>query len=90
VFASNFWVVPCVAVATERPRFQPNEHEVARLIELPLERLWEPQGRSWHMIERRGIRFRARDITWHADRVWGATGMMLAELAVVTAQALGQ
>ena len=90
VFASNFWVIPCVAVLSERPAFRPNELEVARLIELPLERLWDPQGRSTHVIARRGIRFRARDIVYGEDRVWGATGMILAELAQVTAQALGR
>jgi 8-oxo-dGTP pyrophosphatase MutT (NUDIX family) len=90
VFASNFWVIPCVAVVSERPAFHPNEREVARLIELPLERLWDPQGRSTHVIERRGIRFRARDIVCGEDRVWGATGMILAELAQVTSQALSR
>jgi 8-oxo-dGTP pyrophosphatase MutT (NUDIX family) len=90
VFASNFWVIPCVAVMSQRPAFHPNELEVARLIELPLVRLWDPQGRSSHVMERRGVRFRAHDIVYGADRVWGATGMMLAELAQVTAQAFGR
>jgi 8-oxo-dGTP pyrophosphatase MutT (NUDIX family) len=88
VFASNFWVVPCVAVAAQRPVFQPNAREVARVIELPLPRLWDPQGRSWHVIARRGMRFRAPDIVWGADRIWGATGMILAELSAVSAEAL--
>ncbi len=87
VFASNFWVVPCVAVTDARPAFEPNRSEVARLIELPLARLWDPAARSWHVVGRRGIRFRARDIVWGADRVWGATGMILAELAEVCVDA---
>jgi 8-oxo-dGTP pyrophosphatase MutT (NUDIX family) len=89
VFASNFWVTPCVAVTPECPTFHPNAVEVARLIEMKLPQLWDPAGRSTHVIERRGIRFRARDILCGEDRIWGATGMILAELADVTAEAMG-
>ncbi|MHB0959593.1 MAG: NUDIX hydrolase [Pirellulaceae bacterium] len=89
VFASNFWVTPCVAVTSECPICHPNAVEVARVIELRLPHLWDPANRSAHVIERRGIRFRARDILCGEDRIWGATGMILAELADVTAQVLG-
>lgn len=90
VFASNFWVVPCVAVTDARPAFYPSGREVARLIELPLAQLWDPRGRSEHVIYHRGVRFQARDIVSGADRVWGVTGMILAELAQVTAEACGR
>jgi 8-oxo-dGTP pyrophosphatase MutT (NUDIX family) len=44
VFASNFWVTPCVAVAGSRPSFVPNAREVARLLELELDALSGPGG----------------------------------------------
>lgn len=88
VFASNFWVIPCVAVTSDCPAFHPNAVEVARVIELPLPHLWDPERRSSHVIERRGIRFHARDIVCGEDRIWGATGMILAELAEVSAEVL--
>lgn len=89
VFASNFWVTPCVAVTASAPEFHPNAVEVARVIELPLMYLWDPARRGTHTIERRGMRFEARDIVCGQDRIWGATGMILAELAQVTADTLG-
>ena len=72
----------------ECPVFHPNAVEVARVIELQLPHLWDPKCRSSHVIERRGIRFHARDILCGDDRIWGATGMILAELAEVTAEVL--
>jgi len=85
VYASNFWVVPCVAVSPARPAFEPNAQEVARVIELPLAQLWDPRARSSHVIERRGVRFRAQHIVWDSDYIWGATAMILAELAAAVA-----
>lgn len=89
VFASNFWVTPCVAVTESVPAFRPNVVEVARVIELPLAFLWDPARRGTHTIDRRGLRFVARDIICGQDRIWGATGMILAELAQVTAETCG-
>lgn len=89
VFASNFWVTPCVAITGSVPEFRPNAVEVARVIELPLSYLWDPARCDSHTIERRGLRFEARDIVCGSDRIWGATGMILAELAQVTAEIFG-
>jgi 8-oxo-dGTP pyrophosphatase MutT (NUDIX family) len=79
VFVSGFEVTPVVAVSAGRMTFQPNEHEVAELIELPLAELVDPARRGHHDIERRGLRFAVPHFAIAGQRVWGATSMMLAE-----------
>lgn len=89
VFASNFLVTACVGVSDQTPRWRPNPHEVERVVELPLSLLLDARQQGTHMITRRGLAFLTRHIRCGEDRIWGATGMMLAELAEVLAQALG-
>jgi 8-oxo-dGTP pyrophosphatase MutT (NUDIX family) len=88
VFASNFLVTPCVAVARSRPQWRPNTHEVERVVELPLRVLLDDRHWGTHAIERHGFRFTTRHICCGEDLVWGATGMILAELAAVVADVL--
>ncbi len=87
VFASNFWVVPCVAVCAMRPTFHPHAGEVARVLDLPLAWTWDAHRFGTREMAHRGMRFRTRVLEHEAGRIWGATGMMLAELAEVTAAA---
>ncbi len=87
VFVSNFWVVPCVAVADCRPTFRPHAGEVARVLELPLAWTWDTRHDTTHEFRHGGVPWRARALAYGDDPIWGATGMMLAELAEVTAAA---
>ena len=79
VFVSGFEVTPVIAVTAGPLVFQPNEHEVAALIELPLAALVDPELRGHHVIERRSLRFMVPHYAIAGQRVWGATSMMLAE-----------
>lgn len=83
VFASNFVVTPCVAWTRERPAFVPNPDEVANLLEPRLVDLRNTEHRGSHIIERRGMTFRAPYIVYDNHRIWGATSMILAELLAV-------
>jgi 8-oxo-dGTP pyrophosphatase MutT (NUDIX family) len=83
VFASNFQVTPCVAVASHRPVFQPNTHEVADVIELPVSALLDEGNYGEHSIQRRGLSFRAPHIQHGSHIIWGATSMMLGELIAI-------
>jgi 8-oxo-dGTP pyrophosphatase MutT (NUDIX family) len=80
VFASNFLVTPCVAIANRRPNFIPNAPEVANLLEPSLVQLSNPERVGVHVIQRRGLTFRAPHIEYEGRRIWGATSMILAEL----------
>src|SRR3954463_3445227 len=57
VFVTGFEVTPVIAVSAGPLVFQPNEHEVAAVVELPLAELVDPLRRGRHEIERRGLRF---------------------------------
>ena len=81
LFASNFQVAPWVGSVTALPAWQPNRNEVDTLLEIPVSHFLDPANR--HFIERkqRGLRFKAPCFNWQSHRIWGATSMVLAELA---------
>jgi 8-oxo-dGTP pyrophosphatase MutT (NUDIX family) len=90
VFASNFWVTPCVATVVRRPSFRPNPDEVARLLEYDLTSILDPARRAKQVIRRSGIEFTTLHMRCGEDRIWGATGMILAEFAQVVADAINR
>jgi 8-oxo-dGTP pyrophosphatase MutT (NUDIX family) len=83
VFASNFLVTPCVVVAGKQLEFTPNPAEVERVVDLPLPVLLDARSYGSHQIRRRGTEYATRHIRCGDDLIWGATGMMLAELAAL-------
>ncbi|GAB5534645.1 MAG: CoA pyrophosphatase [Rubricoccaceae bacterium] len=85
---SGFSVTPVVAAVMERPPFTPHEAEVAALLEVPLMDLLDPVSRR---SSRRSVRGGAFDVPFFelaGHEVWGATAMMLAELASVVSDAV--
>jgi len=91
---SGFLLHPVVGLTPLRPAFQPHTWEVARLLEVPVERLRDPATvrREIRTLRRAGI---AHDVNVpffdvEGEKVWGATAMVLAEfLAMVDTVALG-
>jgi 8-oxo-dGTP pyrophosphatase MutT (NUDIX family) len=86
VFASNHDVRPFVGFSHEVPAFEPNALEVARLLEMPIDYLLAPG--SLRVIERRerGVPIRTPAYCWDHEEIWGATCMILAELAAVVSE----
>ncbi|QDU31218.1 putative NUDIX hydrolase [Anatilimnocola aggregata] len=85
VFVSNVLVRPHLALCLETPTWQPNPGEVAEVIEVPVAQLLDPTVLGMHQIERRGLIFSAPHYQIGNRRIWGATCMMLAELAALVA-----
>jgi 8-oxo-dGTP pyrophosphatase MutT (NUDIX family) len=79
VFVSGFQVTPIVALSEQPLALQPNEHEVAAVVDVPLVELADPSHRGRHVIERRGLRFTVPHFAIAGQRVWGATSLILAE-----------
>jgi 8-oxo-dGTP pyrophosphatase MutT (NUDIX family) len=80
---SHFCVTPTVAASRERPEFARQRSEVAAIIEAPLADLLDPECRK---TARWRLRGEDTDVPYFAlcgYEVWGATAMMLAELAAV-------
>jgi 8-oxo-dGTP pyrophosphatase MutT (NUDIX family) len=85
LFASNFRIEPWVGVVRQLPRFAPNHDEVARVLEVPLRHLLDP-GNTGAFERRQGdVRFQAPCFRFDSECIWGATSMVLAELAAVLA-----
>lgn len=81
---SNFCLWPVLAVSQERPAFAIHDAEVAELIECPVARLLDPaflgsEERVLQSGQRREVPF----YNCQGHKVWGATAMILAELAAV-------
>lgn len=87
VFVSGFEVTPVIAVSPRAMSFQPNPHEVAAVVELPLDQLSDPHCLGHHVIERRGLQFTVPHFAIAGQQVWGATSLILAEfMALVRSQ----
>jgi 8-oxo-dGTP pyrophosphatase MutT (NUDIX family) len=78
---SGHCVQPFLAALPARPVFRPQPGEVAEVIELALDRLADPATQRRETWELAG---EAREVPFFAvgdHKVWGATAMVLAELA---------
>lgn len=80
VFASNYQVTPCVGLA-DPPAYDPDPAEVADVAEIRLRELIDPSARGTHWVQRGRLRFRTPHLECRGRRIWGATALMLAELA---------
>jgi 8-oxo-dGTP pyrophosphatase MutT (NUDIX family) len=83
VFVSGFEITPVIALAAAPMTFRPNPHEVAAVIELPLDRLRDPATRGRHVIQRHGLQFHAPHFAIAGQQIWGATSLILAEFAAL-------
>ncbi len=83
VQASNYLVVPWVAAAVSRPRFAPNSHEVAEVLEMPVDCLFDPACFSSHTRIYEGREYTVPHFLFESHQIWGATCMILGELATV-------
>ena len=90
VFNSNFHVHPYLAICDHRPEFKPSEDEVAELIPVPLRVLLDPASRGQHQIHCWGKTFRAPHYSVGRHQIWGATSLILAEVAAILAAACGR
>lgn len=81
VVVSNFVVQPFVGLTDRRPAFEVDPREVDALVETPLAAICDPTRLSWTRRERDGhvIDYPYFDLAGH--HVWGATAMILGELA---------
>lgn len=82
---SNFLVHPFVAFATERPRFVPQQEEVAAVLEFKLSDFLEEANHGIKKIDLPQAQFETPAYYLGEHEIWGATAMMMREFAVLTA-----
>jgi 8-oxo-dGTP pyrophosphatase MutT (NUDIX family) len=83
VHASNFAVQPWVGSTRQRPNMTPDPREVEALLEVPLWHMLDPASIGWTTRRYRGQPYTAPHILWQSHCIWGATCMILGELAVL-------
>jgi hypothetical protein len=78
--ATGFTIQPIVAVASERPRFSVNPHEVHRLLEVRLTHLMDPRSLRRAAAVSAGRWRRVPYFDLDGTMLWGASAMVTAEL----------
>jgi len=79
VTVSNFRVTPFVGLIPYPYAFAPNEHEVAEILEVPLDHLLDAANQFEEERERGGARVKMRSFRFRDYVVWGATARMLSQ-----------
>ena len=80
---SNFELRPFVGTVGKRPTLVPHDAEVAEIVELPLDALFDDAVLGTEEFEGRGFTVRAGAYRYGGVRVWGATAFTLGMLAHV-------
>jgi 8-oxo-dGTP pyrophosphatase MutT (NUDIX family) len=88
VFSSNHHVMPVIGQLLDAPEFELNSLEVARLLEMPLAYLLEPTNLRTAVRRESGAMARVTAYLWDGEEIWGATCMILAEVAAVVREAM--
>lgn len=81
VSVSNFVIEPIVGVTTVQPTFLLHPGEVETLLEVPLADVRDPLRLAWASRQRNGVPFDFPYFDLAGRMVWGATAMILGELA---------
>lgn len=77
---SNYCIYPVVVAANQRPDFKPSIHEVAEVIEVPLDHLLDPKNVRKEKWTIKDIEVMVPFYLFKKHKIWGATAMVLAEL----------
>ncbi len=76
---SRMLITPYVGWAEGLTELHPNPHEVARVLEVPLAYLLQPEAVKWEMLEASGYVLKAPVYRYDGVVIWGATAMILGE-----------
>jgi 8-oxo-dGTP pyrophosphatase MutT (NUDIX family) len=83
VFASDFVITPWIAAAAFEPQWRPHAREVQGVVELPIATLLDGSSCDTTTIDRGPFVFRAPCLRIGPACVWGATAVILSELAAL-------
>lgn len=83
---SNFLVLPVVGFTPDRPSFKPDPVEVKEIIEVDIQQLSDPYFRTTKEIRVKGFTLSAPCYIVNGATIWGATAMILSELAEIISQ----
>lgn len=87
---SNFQITPFVAVSDTVPELRPHAAEVEAVFELPAEVLLRPESVQVEHWERNGVQLRVPFYPYAGHKIWGATAIVLSQLAARLERAYAQ
>jgi 8-oxo-dGTP pyrophosphatase MutT (NUDIX family) len=76
---SDFEIHPFVGYIDHHPTWQPDTHEVAEVVEMPLYYLFEAARKRSEIRNTNGLTYEIRYYDVNGHKVWGATAIMLSE-----------
>ncbi|HUR36162.1 MAG TPA: CoA pyrophosphatase [Vicinamibacterales bacterium] len=76
---SGFLLHPIVASVDARPELHPSDHEVSRILDVPVATLLDPATVTWHAMVRGEEHLQVPAFLADQAVIWGATAMVLAE-----------
>ncbi len=80
---SNFYVFPYLGYVKQKVEMHPSEKEVAKIIEVPLNKLFQADAKGIMTVERKNLRFSAPYYDYENLKIWGATAIILSELQIL-------
>lgn len=83
IIASNFKVLPTVGLMKQKPEFKPDPFEVADVLTMPIDALYDSSIRKVKEMHFPPYTIFSPYFEVRGEVVWGATAMMLSELAFV-------
>ncbi len=90
VYASRHRVSAMVGSFSIRPNFRPNQHEVAELIQFPVQELIAEDAMIVGTLKRGDLSFDAPGFRIGGHFVWGATAMILGNFRAIVRNALDE
>ncbi|MBM7843605.1 NUDIX hydrolase [Herpetosiphon giganteus] len=87
---SNFLITPIVAWLDHAPDLAPNPSEVAAVLHLPLHHLWAADAVQTEERMIRGVALQVPHYPYGEHKIWGATSIILTQLALRAQAALQQ
>ena len=88
VYVSNFVVTPWIGALQSEPRWQPNAAEVEHVVEMPLSAIVDPKSIVEMMIRHGPLKFRAPCYELGGHCIWGATTVILSQLASIVREVI--
>ena len=79
IHVSGFRLHPIVAACAQRPKLRAADHEVARILEIPLQQLMDSRSIAWRTMTRDSRQFNVPVFVVDDAEIWGATAMIVAE-----------
>ncbi|MFB6257831.1 MAG: CoA pyrophosphatase [Flavobacteriales bacterium] len=88
---SGFIVTPFVGCISQTPSFRREPSEVEAILEVPLELFLDEKAIQYQKVRagKRGVRMTVPAYEWEERIIWGATAMMISELAMLLEERKG-